>query len=39
VWGADDADYTCAANNALGFVTTTAHIKIGGMYKFISTLN
>jgi len=34
VWGADDGDYTCEASNALGFVTTTARIKIGGMYQY-----
>ncbi|PSN48991.1 hypothetical protein C0J52_03867 [Blattella germanica] len=33
VWGADDGDYTCEANNALGFVTTTARVKIGAPPK------
>ncbi|XP_047102318.1 twitchin isoform X3 [Schistocerca piceifrons] len=29
VWEVDDGDYTCEANNTIGFVTTTARLKIG----------
>lgn len=36
VWEADDGDYTCEANNTIGFVTTTSRLKIGGnFYKYI----
>jgi hypothetical protein len=31
VWEADEGDYTCEANNIIGYVTTTGHLKIGCM--------